>query len=62
MFFKAALPFPSSVLLQTIAQLIIEDKIKVTVAQTFPLYEANLAHALSQRGHGRGRIVLHVTD
>ncbi len=28
----------------------------------FPLREASLAHALSQSGHGRGCIVLHIAD
>jgi NADPH:quinone reductase-like Zn-dependent oxidoreductase len=50
----------SSERLQTIAQLIDEGHIKVTLARIFPLREASLAHELSQSGHGRGRIVLHV--
>lgn len=58
----AALPFPSSGLLQTIARLIDEGQVKATVMRTFPLREANLAHELSQTGHGRGRIVLHMAD
>ena len=32
------------------------------VTNVFPLAEAGRAHALSQQGHGRGRIVLHVAD
>jgi len=56
----ASLPFPSSGLLQTIAQLIDEGHVKVVLAGTFPLREASLAHELSQSGHGRGRIVLHI--
>jgi len=58
----AALPFPSTNLLQTIAQLIAESQVKVTLSRIFPLREANLAHELSQSGHGRGRIVLHIAD
>jgi NADPH:quinone reductase-like Zn-dependent oxidoreductase len=58
----AALPFPSNGLLQTIAQLIEEGQVKATIARTFPLREASLAHELSQTGHGRGRIVLHIAD
>ncbi|MFL5628259.1 MAG: NADP-dependent oxidoreductase [Ktedonobacteraceae bacterium] len=58
----ASLPFPSSDLLQTIAQLIDEGQVKVTLARTFPLHEASFAHELSQTGHGRGRIVLHIAD
>lgn len=58
----AALPFPSSNLLQTIAQLISTGQVKVALERIFPLREANLAHELSQTGHGRGRIVLHIAD
>ena len=53
---------PSSERLQTIAQLIDEGQLKVTLGRIFPLPEASLAHALSQSGHGRGRIVLHIAD
>lgn len=55
-------PFPSSDLLQTIAQLMSEGGIKVAPGRNFPLREAKLAHELSQAGHGRGRIVLHIAD
>lgn len=58
----ASLPFPSTHLLQTIAGLIDEGKVKATIAHVFPLREASRAHALSQSGHGRGRIVLQVAD
>src|SRR5712691_8395620 len=51
---------PSSERLQTIAQLIDEGRVKVTLGRIFPLREASLAHELSQSGHGRGRIVLHI--
>lgn len=60
LFFSGSLP--SSERLQTIAQLIDEGYIKVTLARIFPLREASLAHELSQSGHGRGRIVLHIVD
>lgn len=50
----------SSELLTTIAQLISEGQIKTIVGETFPLHEAAQAQELSQKGHGRGRIVLHV--
>ena len=53
---------PSSERLRTIAQMIEEGHVKVTLARIFPLREANLAHELSQSGHGRGRIVLHIAD
>jgi NADPH:quinone reductase-like Zn-dependent oxidoreductase len=53
---------PSSERLQAIAQLTDEGQLKVTLGRIFPLREASLAHALSQSGHGRGRIVLHIAD
>ncbi len=53
---------PSSERLQAIAQLIDAGQLKVTLGRIFPLREASLAHALSQSGHGRGRIVLHIAD
>ncbi|GHO60672.1 NADP-dependent oxidoreductase [Ktedonobacter robiniae] len=53
---------PTSGLLRTIAQLIGEGHVKPTLARTFSLQEASLAHELSQSGHGRGRIVLHIAD
>lgn len=52
----------SGELLRTFARLIDEGQLKVAVAQVFPLREAGQAHALSQHGHGRGRIVLHIAD
>jgi len=53
---------PSSERLQPIAHLIDGGQVKVTLARIFPLREASLAHELSQSGHGRGRIVLHIAD
>ncbi|HLG79299.1 MAG TPA: NADP-dependent oxidoreductase [Ktedonobacteraceae bacterium] len=50
----------SSELLSTFARLIDEGQVKVTIEKVFPLNEANKAHELSQSGHGRGRIVLHI--
>lgn len=58
---KNAVP-PTNSLSRTIAQLIDEGHLKVTITQTFPLHEASLAHELSQAGHVRGRIVLHIAD
>jgi NADPH:quinone reductase-like Zn-dependent oxidoreductase len=52
----------SSKLLQTFAQLIDEGQVKVFVGAKFPLRDAQRAHELSQSGHGRGRIVLHIAD
>ena len=51
---------PSSERLRTITQLIDEGRVKVTLGKVFPLREASLAHELSQSGHGRERIVLHI--
>jgi NADPH:quinone reductase-like Zn-dependent oxidoreductase len=48
--------------LKNIAQLIAEGKVKAVVAKTFSLEDAGQAQALSQLGHGRGRIVLHLMD
>ncbi|HEU5348440.1 MAG TPA: NADP-dependent oxidoreductase [Ktedonobacterales bacterium] len=59
---SATLPYPSRDLLQTIAQLMDEGQVKTVVGKTFPLPEAHLAHELSECGHGRGRIVLHIAD
>ncbi len=58
----ASLPFPSTQLLQTIANSIAEGRVNATIAHVFPLRDAPRAHVLSQSGHGRGRIVLQVTD
>lgn len=55
-------PFPSTNLLQAIAQLIAEGEIKAVIASSLPLREAAHAHELSQSGHGRGRIVLHMDE
>jgi NADPH:quinone reductase-like Zn-dependent oxidoreductase len=52
----------SSELLQTFAQLIDEGQVKVAIARVFPLRDARQAHELSESGHGRGRIVLHIAD
>jgi NADPH:quinone reductase-like Zn-dependent oxidoreductase len=54
-------PFPSTALLQSIVRLLEEGQLKAIVSTTFPLHEARRAHELSQTGHGRGRIVLHIT-
>ena len=48
-------------LLNTFAQLIDNDQIKPFVGATFSLSEASKAHALSESGHGRGRIVIHIS-
>ncbi|HEV2659660.1 MAG TPA: NADP-dependent oxidoreductase [Ktedonobacteraceae bacterium] len=50
----------TSALLSTFAQLIEEGHVKTFVGAVFSLDEAGKAHELSQSGHGRGRIVLHI--
>src|SRR5436309_13582836 len=50
----------TSELLGTFAQLIDEGQIKTFVGATFLLSEADKAQELSQSGHGRGRIILHI--
>lgn len=52
----------SHALLRVLAQLIGEGQVKAIVGRTFPLNEIRQAHELSQSGHGRGRIVLHIAD
>jgi len=50
----------TSELLSTFARLIEEGQIKAFVGAVFSLDEAGKAQKLSQGGHGRGRIVLHI--
>jgi NADPH:quinone reductase-like Zn-dependent oxidoreductase len=45
-----------------ITELLESKQIKPCVGRVFPLDQAAQAHELSQRGHGRGRIVLHIAD
>ncbi len=49
-------------LMDTFSHLIDEGQVKVAIAARIPLSEAPRAHELSQSGHGRGRIVLHIND
>jgi NADPH:quinone reductase-like Zn-dependent oxidoreductase len=48
--------------LAQIGKLIAEGKIKVSIAETFPLAEANKAQAKADTGHARGKIVLKVRN
>lgn len=59
---SATLPFPSSTLLHTIAQMLVKGAITTVIATTFPLQAARQAQQLSQSGHGRGRIVLQIAE
>jgi NADPH:quinone reductase-like Zn-dependent oxidoreductase len=45
-----------------ISELLASKQIKPVVGKVFPLSEARQAQELSQTGHGRGRIVLHIAD
>ncbi|HEY8685679.1 MAG TPA: NADP-dependent oxidoreductase [Chloroflexota bacterium] len=49
-------------ILRQIADLIRSGAVMAEVGAVFPLDEAAQAQALSQTGHGRGRIVLHIAD
>ncbi len=51
----------TSELLSKFAQLVDEGHVKPVVGVTFPLSKAAQAQALSQGGHGRGRIILQVS-
>ncbi len=50
----------NSGLLYTFAQLIVAGQLKPVVGPVFALTEAGKAQELSQGGHGRGRIILHI--
>lgn len=52
----------SSELLRQFTTLIDDGQVKVFIQQVFSLDKAAQAQELSQGGHGRGRIVLHVAD
>lgn len=47
---------------QTISQLITEKKVKRIFSKKYPLAKAQEAYKLSQRGYGRGHIVLEITE
>lgn len=55
-------PAQNGEILSEINKLIEAGKVKVDAIRVLPLAEASKAHALSETGHGRGRIVLHVAD
>lgn len=49
-------------LLETFTKLIQEGNLKIAIEAAYPLTEAAQAHQRSKTGHGRGRIVLKVTN
>ncbi len=51
---------PNGAELAEIAKLADTGKLKPVVETVLPLADARLAHELSQTGHTRGKIVLHV--
>jgi len=60
---RCAAPFSTQVsteLLNTFAHLLNTGQLKVSIAAAFPLWKAAAAQKLSQQGHGRGRIILHL--
>lgn len=52
---------PSAEQLERIAGLVADGSVRMEIARTFPLSEASQAHALSEAGHTRGKIVLEVS-
>jgi NADPH:quinone reductase-like Zn-dependent oxidoreductase len=59
---EGILVHPDAAQLTQIAALIDAGNLKPAVTTTLPLAEAARAHDLSQRGHVRGKIVLHVSS
>jgi NADPH:quinone reductase-like Zn-dependent oxidoreductase len=55
-------PEPLSAILHELAQLVEAGSLEPQVGQVFPLSQAADAHAVSETGHGRGRIVLRTAD
>jgi NADPH:quinone reductase-like Zn-dependent oxidoreductase len=53
-------PEVTSPILAQLAALFESGDLDPQVGETFPLAEAARAHAASDTGHGRGRIVLHI--
>lgn len=53
---------PSGPQLSAVAQLIDDGRMKPIIHAVLPLSEARQAHAISQSGHARGKIVLRVAD
>jgi NADPH:quinone reductase-like Zn-dependent oxidoreductase len=49
-------------ILQQLAELIESGTVQAEVGRVFPMEEAAQAQALSETGHGRGRVILHITD
>ncbi|MBA3873804.1 MAG: NADP-dependent oxidoreductase [Anaerolineae bacterium] len=54
-------PYPSTSLLQTIADLMASGTIKTHIAEEFSLADVRLAHQRVDTGHSRGRVILRLT-
>jgi NADPH:quinone reductase-like Zn-dependent oxidoreductase len=52
---------PNSSQLARIAQLVAAGEVRVEIAETLPLAEVQRAHALSEAGHTRGKLILRVS-
>ena len=59
----ASVPQPdvTTPVLNELAALVASGELVPQIGATFPLEEAAQAQAASETGHGRGRIVLHIT-
>ena len=55
-------PAETRPVLEQLAQLVASGDVKPQIGQIFPLENARQAHAASETGHGRGRILLKVAD
>jgi NADPH:quinone reductase-like Zn-dependent oxidoreductase len=55
-------PYPSTHLLETIAQMIAEGIIQTVIAETFSLAAVRPAHERVETGHSRGRVILQIAD
>jgi NADPH:quinone reductase-like Zn-dependent oxidoreductase len=53
---------PNSGHLRRIVELINAGEARPAIRQSFPMVEASRAHALSETGHGRGRVVIRIGD
>lgn len=53
-------PLNSIEIFDTVNELITSGQVKPLVQKVFPLEQAKQAHELSEKAHGRGRIVLQV--
>ncbi len=59
---NVAHPAVTTPVLEELAQLVASGDLVPHIGAVFPLEEAAQAHAASETGHGRGRIVLHVAS